>query len=258
MNLKKLVTFALFIIPLISAAQLPDASFTINSATLCEGDSVEFSNTSTNYTNLHWFFGDGSDTWSRQIPKHKYSHDGTYIVKLVALSALGKDSIEKQVVIAAKPNVQIAVSPSDVINLGEKATLSVSNGFTDYLWSTNETTAFIDVFKEGKYWVRIYDAKNCSNSDTVFIAVIQNDMSISSNILTPNVDGYNDFFEIKDIASYNFPIQVFIYNIRNELIYESSDYQNDWTGEEYPSGAYFYLLKTEDRRNKTGTINILK
>lgn len=258
MNLKKLVTFALFILPLISVAQLPNAAFTINSATLCEGDSVEFTNTSTNYSNLHWFFGDGSDTWSRQTPKHKYSHNGAYTVKLVAISSLGKDSIEKQVVIAAKPLVEISVSPSNVINLGEKATLSVSNGFSHYEWSTGEATASIDVFKESYYWVKIHDSNNCSNSDTVFIAVIQNDISVSSNILTPNVDGYNDFFEITDINNYNFPIEVYIYNIRNELIFESSDYQNDWNGGDYPAGAYFYLLKTQDRRDKTGTINILK
>ena len=257
MNLKKLFILALFFIPIISMAQ-PDANFTINSSTLCEGDSVEFTNTSTDYTNLHWFFGDGNDTWARETPKHKYSTPGNYTIKLVAISVAGEDFKEQQITIQPKPNVQISVDPNNkIINLGEKAILSVSNGFSDYLWSTGETLASIEVFKEDYYWVKIHDSNNCFNSDTTYITVIQEDLSVSSNILTPNSDGYNDYLEIKDIQKYT-SVKIYIYNIRNEQIYENSDYKNDWDGDNYPAGTYFFLLKTDGRRDKAGTINILR
>jgi gliding motility-associated-like protein len=258
MNLKKLLTLAFFLLPIYISAQRPNAAFTVNMNTLCEGDSAEFTNNSTNYTNLHWFFGDGSDTWSREISKHKYESAGTFKVKLIAISPQGRDSTEQTVIIDPKPAVQIAVSPQSIISLGEKATLSVSNGFVEYLWSTGAKTASIEVFQQNYYWVRIVNVKGCSNSDTIFIAVIQQDMNISSNILTPNLDGYNDFLEVQNLSDFNFPVRLLIYNIRNELIYESSDYQNDWYGEDFPAGTYFYILKTDDRRDKAGTINILR
>lgn len=264
MNLKKLFIFFLFIIPLISIAQ-PRASFDKSTSILCQGDDIELTNTSTfdvddKIVNLHWFFGDGSDTWSRENPVHRYDTVKTYTIKLIVISANGnRDSTTQQISIVEKTAVQISVEPnSNIINLGEKASLSVDNNFTDYLWSTNEVTSSIDVYKEAYYWVQVHDNNGCFNADTVFIAVIQEDMSVSSNILTPNNDGYNDYLEITDIEKYNFPIHLYIYNIRNELIYESSEYKGDWSGDNYPAGSYFYLLKTDDRRDKAGTINILR
>lgn len=255
---KKIFILSCLLCPLFLLAQ-PNADFSFNDATLCEGDSTQFTNASSDYTNLHWFFGDGSDTWSREAPKHKYLSPGNYTVRLVAISDAGEDFIEKQISITPQPLVQIAVNPANgVINLGESASLTVSNGFADYLWSTGEISSSIDVFKEGYYWIKITDDAGCKNGDTTFISVIQEDLNVSSNILTPNSDGYNDYLEVKDLENYNFPVQLYIYNIRNEQIFHSSDYKNDWKGDDYPAGSYFYILKTQDRRNKTGTINILR
>lgn len=258
MNLKKLLILILFFTPIISIAQTAD--FIINTPTLCEGDSIEFESISSpTPDNLHWFFGDASETWTRKTPKHRYLTSGNYTVKLEAIFGDVIVSKEMQITIEKKPALQISVVPNiKIINLGEKATLSVSNGFLDYLWSTGQTIASIEVYKQDYYWVKVYDNNNCSNSDTVFISVVQDDLFVTSNILTPNNDGYNDYLEISNLGKLGVTIQIYIYNIRNEQIYQNSDYQNDWDGNNYPAGSYFYLLKGTGRRDKTGTINILR
>ncbi len=62
---------------------------------------------------------------------------------------------------------------------------------------------------------------------------------------SPNGDGINDLFVIKEIA--DFPKGVLkVFNRWGGLVFESADYQNNWdgtyNGEALPNGTYFYVL----------------
>ena len=63
------------------------------------------------------------------------------------------------------------------------------------------------------------------------------------NIITPNGDGYNDTFIIKDLAFFA-PVQLKIYNRWGRLIHETNSYENDWNGKGIPAGVYFVWLRT--------------
>jgi hypothetical protein len=41
-------------------------------------------------------------------------------------------------------------------------------------------------------------------------------------------------------------------------VYESENYENFWSAEEQPDGAYFYLLQRSDGEIVTGEITILR
>lgn len=83
------------------------------------------------------------------------------------------------------------------------------------------------------------------------------------NILSPNGDGVNDVWEIKDIEK--FPQnEVTVFDRAGRTIYHAKKYQNNWNG--YLSGAplsegtYYYIIKLErDRRSELikGYITIL-
>ena len=63
---------------------------------LCSPDTVQFSNLSSNASSFIWDFGDGN-TSTALSPYHVYTSYGTYDVKLIAVSACGKnDTLTKQ------------------------------------------------------------------------------------------------------------------------------------------------------------------
>ncbi len=61
------------------------------------------------------------------------------------------------------------------------------------------------------------------------------------NLLSPNGDGYNDCWVIKDIAKYK-RTAIQLYTAQGNKVYSSNNYQNDFCGDNLPDGNYFYLL----------------
>jgi gliding motility-associated-like protein len=56
-------------------------------AVLCLGESINFSNSSSNATSYEWDFGDGSPIDNQQVPNpHTYTSIGTYSVRLIAIN----------------------------------------------------------------------------------------------------------------------------------------------------------------------------
>ena len=69
---------------------------------------------------------------------------------------------------------------------------------------------------------------------------IQVQLQISS-YLSPNGDGHNDFFIIKDIEQYP-QNKLSVFRRDCVVIYEKNNYQNDWTAENIPDGVYYYIF----------------
>jgi len=75
------------------------------------------------------------------------------------------------------------------------------------------------------------------------------------NVITPNQDGQNDFFEIPCLGS-NDVVEVKIFNSFGSLIYAEEDYQGDWSGthegQDVPVGTYYYYLKINQESPMAG------
>jgi gliding motility-associated-like protein len=76
-----------------------------------------------------------------------------------------------------------------------------------------------------------------------------------NNVLTPNGDGYNDTWKIKNIEFYpNNSIK--IYNSNGQLVKslglpsEPNGYKGDWDGKvngvKLPTGTYYYMIDLND------------
>jgi gliding motility-associated-like protein len=79
------------------------------------------------------------------------------------------------------------------------------------------------------------------------------------NIFTPNGDGKNEFFEIKNIEQYaNNSVQIF--NRWGKEVYSATGYNNDtkkFDGKDLPDGVYYYIVDLSDGKTPlTGTVNI--
>lgn len=77
---------------------------------------------------------------------------------------------------------------------------------------------------------------------------------IIPNIFTPNGDGLNDRFEIKNLHLYQ-ENEISIINRWGNSVYEKKGYENIWDGNGLDEGTYFYVLKV---KNATGTWKAFK
>tara|TARA_B100001093_G_scaffold519025_1_gene606061 strand:- start:1017 stop:2675 length:1659 start_codon:yes stop_codon:yes gene_type:complete len=111
----------------------------------------------------------------------------------------------------------------------------------------------------GVYYDTIAATDGCDSIVRLELSVGFCDQEIS-NIVTPNGDNINETWNIK----YPDRIQgctVQIYNRWGQLVFESTGYENQWSGtkdnEQLPDGVYYYSITGCDT-DYTGSINLLR
>lgn len=80
------------------------------------------------------------------------------------------------------------------------------------------------------------------------------------NIFTPNGDGINDYFVIRNIDKYP-SNQLIITNRTGKLVYEKFNYQNNWDAASANEGVYYFVLKIKTNGNeivKSGVVTIAR
>jgi PKD repeat protein len=91
----------------------PVASFTASSNSVCVGNSISFTDFSTNTpTSWSWNFGDGT-TSNTPNPTHVFDVSGTYTVDLTVTNATGSNTITQSIVVNQNPVVTISTNDSD-------------------------------------------------------------------------------------------------------------------------------------------------
>lgn len=126
----------------------------------CEGTTITL-DAGPGYANYSWSSGEASQT--------------------IAISAIGSNSYDVTVTdvnncTAASNSVNVTIHPNPVVDLGTDTancpgttiTLDAGAGFSDYLWSTAESTSSIDITTSGNYSLTVTDANNCTDRDTIF------------------------------------------------------------------------------------------
>ncbi|SNR46682.1 cadherin-like beta sandwich domain-containing protein, partial [Flavobacterium sp. ov086] len=88
------------------------------------------------------------------------------------------------------------------------------------------------------------------------------DKVVATNVLSPNGDGKNDFWEIKDILLYPNNM-VTVYDRAGRIVYSKKSYSNDWggiyNGSPLNNDTYYYLIDLGDALPKIkGFITIIR
>ena len=174
--------------PFVHISNLPVADFSASQANVCVGNSVSFTDLTTNSpTSWIWNFGDGSSS-NLQNPTHTYLNPGTYTVSLTATNANGSNTETKSDYITVYPDPVVSlITPTDIICFGANngsIDLSVSGGTSPYTfsWSNFETTEDISNLSDGTYTVTITDDNSCT-ADTFAIVNEPTAISISETIV---------------------------------------------------------------------------
>lgn len=77
---------------------------------------------------------------------------------------------------------------------------------------------------------------------------------VITNVFTPNGDGVNDTFVIPHLETYT-ENEITIINRWGNVVYQKTNYKNDWDGSGLVEGTYFYVLRA---KNKTGVWDTYK
>jgi gliding motility-associated-like protein len=144
-------------------------------------------------------------------------------------------------------------------------TLDVYGGIPpyDFIWSNGQTTQNVSDLPGGDYSVTIIDQHNCEMPANYYIQVPEYICIWIPNAFTPNGDGINDSWDIKN--SHLYPsITVTVYNAEGfEVFADASGYPTPWdgtfNGNACPSGTYYYIVNPQNGDKPfTGTVTLVR
>jgi gliding motility-associated-like protein len=144
--------------------------------------------------------------------------------------------------------------------------LTITGGTQPYntIWSDGILTQDRQDIPEGTYSAVVTDKNACASSLDVIVNNAGSDKCIEiPDIITPNNDGFNDTWKIKNIDM--FPnAEVYVYTRWGKLVFNSKNLAaNPWNGtfkgELLPTDSYHYVLHLNDgSKPRTGVISIIR
>ncbi len=176
----------------------------------------------------------------------------------------------------------LSITLADSVNIcpGEVANLVPLYGGglppISFSWNSGQTTPQIAVVPPQTTDFTVTISDNCGSPASATGTVWVQCPILPPNVFTPNGDGENDFFKIKNLDDYLNP-HLIVYNRWGKVVYEKQDYTNDWDGTHYNSGkdlapgVYYFIvtpnspkyqyneLKEEElKRTVSGFVHIMR
>jgi len=191
---------------------------------------------------------------------------GTYTVTVTdsnGCTATGTSQITEPTVLALDAVPAEAKCPDS--NDGA-ITLTVTGGTSPYsvIWADGITTQNRTGILPGTYSVVVTDANGCAQSLTSEVGYIGAfDCLVIPQVITPNNDGYNDEWRIRNIDIYP-DAEVRVFNRWGKLIFKSRNLSADpwdgtYKGKLVPVDSYHYILYLNDGSEpRSGVISVIK
>lgn len=133
---------------------------------------------------------------------------------------------------------------------------SITGSFAPYQVSFRQSTFFayqpdslFDKLTPGFYTIQVRDQIGCHV--TREIEVGEDEELFVPTLFTPNCDGVNDRFEIRNLPP-NSSLKVS--NRWGKEVITSSDYQNNWDGKDEEEGTYFWILEIPGQATRNGWV----
>ena len=164
----------------------------------------------------------------------------------------------------------IPVATPNPIKVGDEVELRAAsaNNYSIYQWTdaenisiANTKTTLVYPKVTTTYYIMVEDANGCQGYDSIIVVV---GVMVYDGI-SPNGDGYNDFWEIEDIDRYPDAV-IEVYNRWGSLLFSvKGDTYNDnkWDGTHegspLPIGTYYYIINLNNNLDlQSGAITIIR
>ncbi len=167
------------------------------------------------------------------------------------------------------PNVHFTFSPASPQLVGSNISFtdqSATNGVqvSSVTWLLNDST----VQDGGAQWawlnaqpgqhvvtLRYITTDGCPAEYSISYLVRPEEVEIP-NVFTPNGDGQNDRFVIRNAQYYD--NSLLIYNRWGQVVFSAENYRNQWPAQGLPDGTYYYIFRLEDGREYAGHVTVLR
>ncbi|WMJ74929.1 gliding motility-associated C-terminal domain-containing protein [Cytophagaceae bacterium ABcell3] len=171
------------------------------------------------------------------------------------------DTLKRDYFVLGQPNqLEAAVFSTPSVRNQSNGTvgiIDISGGIEPYYFSgdnqefspVTSDTAIVSGFDRGMQTVFLKDSNECTISLSVFV----DKPILIPNLITPNNDGLNDYFEIVSIPRNT---TVTIYNRWGSEVYHDENYNNSWDGDGVPDGVYYYDITFPDKRLVKGWVEV--
>ena len=115
------------------------------------------------------------------------------------------------------------------------------------------TEIWVNPIQDTLYWVEAIDINGCFNEDTFLVQVIIPPNYKLPNIISPDNDGNNDFWDISPLGD-NGNWILTVSDRQGNRVFHSDNYQNNWNGTDLAgnplyNGVYFYHLRNKLKGN---------
>ncbi len=143
----------------------------------------------------------------------------------------------------------------------------VATGTGDFKWhpakKVDDSTAAITsarIIDTTQFILTLTSSIGCISSDTVNINSIDDYYVDAPIVLSPNGDGFNDYFVIENIDAYP-ENKVQVVDRTGKIIFERENYRNNWNGyvnnRVLVKDSYFYVIWTKGHIAKRGSITVV-
>lgn len=203
---------------------------------------------------------------------------GTALLTYAVAGASCNGQATRLITLAARPVpvAELAPSPCSIAGPGQ-ATVTGLAPFTvqtvnNTVATTSSTPVFVWDFGDGQTSTERAPAHTYAQPGTYTIrltaglalggcastAVVTNVSVVDPlvpNIITPNADGQNDFFEQRFSC---LPVQLRVYSRWGQEVFRAEEYANDWNAAGQPAGLYFVALRDTAGRRYRGWLEVVK
>jgi len=175
--------------------------------------------------------------------------------------------VSGNIMLLQESDIQVSLMPQDISCQDQTDGLIIakaSGGVPPYThqWSNGEDTKIIENLSSGDYELILTDQNNCTKTLSANISIGSDDCLFIPSAFTPNGDGFNDTWVIRNIHLYpNVVVEVF--NKWGNHIFSSIAYTNPWDGtrnnKAVASGTYYYTVNLNNGEPiKTGALTIIR
>lgn len=258
----------------IQVNKTPVADYFASESEGCEGLEVSFLENATDGIAYRWDFGDGTPIINEANPVHAFMIPGDFSVTLTVTGEGGcSNSISKDVISISEGSFASFTSVPTIdetlyIPNAEVTFTNASENGVDYLWDFGDgnyssmASPVHNYEQPGLYDVTltVTDSRGCVSTSVIAGYDVRVEGLTIPNIITPNGDGFNDFFNVIYEGTDTYQVEVF--DRWGRKYFASNGLRTKWRGtnlkgDAAPEGVYFYAIVIGGK-TYTGNLTLMR